>query len=199
MKRPLFFFTIASMLIWGLSPGVQAQRVALKTNVLYWGTTTPNLASELALGPKTTIEFEGSYNPFRFGSQQTNRKIQHWLAMSELRRWVYEKFDGHFFGIHGFFGSYNAGNINLPFDLSHDLRDYRCEGYGLGIGASYGYQWYLSPHWNLEAQFGFGYAYLNYKRYECQHCGEYIDRKHKHYFGPTKIGVSIIYFFKTQK
>lgn len=198
MKRPLLFLAIVFLTVCGISPGVHAQQVALKTNLLYLGTTTPNLSAEIALGKKTTLDIQGSYNPFRFGSKETNRKIQHWLVMPELRRWVYENFEGHFFGFHGFYGRYNAGNIDLPLDIFSGLKDSRYEGYGVGAGFSYGYQWYLSPHWNMEAQFGFGYSYLNYERYECHNCGELLEKTHKHYFGPTKIGVSIIYLFTSK-
>ena len=34
-----------------------------------------------------------------------------------------------------------------------------------GFGISYGYQWIISPQWNLEAGISIGYAHLNYKRY----------------------------------
>lgn len=178
--------------------GVFAQQVAVKTNVAYWATTTPNLSVEVALDKKTTLDLQLGYNPFRFGSRDSNHKIQHWLVMPEIRKWIYEKYEGHFFGFHAFFGSYNAGNVRLPLDIIPKLAHNRYEGYGVGAGFSYGYQWYISPHWNLEAQFGFGYAYLNYDRYECRRCGEFIEKGHEHYFGPTKVGISFIYLFNSK-
>lgn len=195
----IFRFAAAFLLVaCGYSTNVNSQQVAVKTNLPYWGTTTPNLAVELAMDKKTTLEVHGSYNPFRFGSKDSNKKIQHWVVMPELRHWVYEKFDGHFFGFHGFFGRYNMGNIDLPLGIFSGLKESRYEGYGVGAGFSYGYQWYLSPHWNMEGQFGFGYSYLNYERYECHRCGELLEKTHKHYFGPTKVGVSIIYLFTSK-
>lgn len=41
---------------------VFAQKVAVKTNVLYWATTTPNLGFEFGLGKKPLLEFFGGYN-----------------------------------------------------------------------------------------------------------------------------------------
>lgn len=199
MKKSVLLLAIASLIVFGLSPEACAQEVGLKTNLLYWGTTTPNLAVEIALGRKTTLELHGNYNPFRFGSKDSNHKLQHWMVMPELRLWTYEKYDGHFFGIHSLFGGYNMGNLNLPLDIFSSLKNNRYEGYGAGVGLSYGYQWYLSPHWNLEAHFGFGYIYMNYERYECHRCGQLIEKSHKHYFGPTKIGVSLIYLIKSNK
>lgn len=198
MKKTNLLLLMTCLSISWFPLGSRAQQVALKTNLLYLGTTTPNLATEFALGKKTTFDIQGSYNPFRFGSRDSNRKIQHWMVKPELRMWVYEKYDGHFFGVHGFFSSYNAGNIDLPLDIFSGLKDKRYEGHAVGGGFSYGYQWHLSPHWNMEAQFGFGYAYMDHKIYECRRCGEFIEKTHKHYFGPTKIGVSLIYLFTSK-
>lgn len=199
MKRLVLLLTIAFPTMIGISPDICAQEVGLKTNLLYWGTTTPNFAVEVALNQKTTFELHGGYNPFRFGSKDSNHKLQHWLIMPELRRWKREKFEGHFFGFHALFGSYNVGNVHLPLGILSGLKKSRYEGYGVGAGVSYGYQWRLSPRWNLETQFGFGYTYLNYERYECHRCGEFLERKHKHYIGPTKAGVSLIYLIKSPK
>jgi hypothetical protein len=63
-------------------------------------------------------------------------------------------------------GSYLAG-IKLPFGMYPGLKTHRYEGEFIGGGVSYGYQWVLSKHWNLEATLGAGYAYINYDRYQC--------------------------------
>lgn len=181
------------MSVSGLSLEAHAQQVALKTNLLYWGTTTPNLAVEIATGESTTLDIQGSYNPFRLSGKQSNKKLRHWMVMPEWRMWACEKYEGRFLGIHGFFSSYNAGNVHLPFGIFSGLKDHRYEGHAVGVGAGYGYQWQLSPHWNIEAQFALGYAYMDHKIYECHRCGEYIRKGHKHYVGPTKIGLSFVY------
>lgn len=177
----------------------RAQEVALKTNLLYWGTTTPNLSVEFGTGTRTSLDIMGSYNPFTFGSHEANRKLKHWIVQPEFRLWKCEKFNRGFWGFHAMYGQYNVGNWNLPFDLFPGLKNYRYQGYLVGAGVSYGWQWYLGPHWNLEATFGFGYAYMNYKRYDCARCGEYLGKGKKHYWGPTRIGVSFVYLFKSKK
>lgn len=199
MKRRILLLAIASLGMFGFSSKGRPRNVGLKTNLLYWSTSTPNLALEVGLGPQTTLDIQGSYNPFRFGNADSNSKLLHWMVIPELRMWTCEKFTGHFFGVHGLFNSYNAGNINLPFGIFSGLKENRYKGYGIGAGLSYGYRWSLSPRWNLEAQFGCGYVYLNYERYECLRCGSFIEKTHKHYFGPTKIGLSFIYHFKSKK
>lgn len=181
-----------------MSP-VQAQRVAVKTNALYWATTTPNLGVELTLSPAVTLDLAGSFNPWKFGSGESEKKIIHFSLRPEVRFWPYERWDGHFLGIHGLWTSYNAGGVRIPLSPLDNLKNSRYEGYAAGAGFSYGYHWILSPHWNLELTAGIGYLYFNYDRYRCGKCGEPLGSAHKHWFGPTNLGVSFIYLFKERK
>ena len=158
-----------------------AQDVALKTNGLYWLTTTPNIGVEAALSRKVTLDLSAAYNPWTF---KEDKKMRFWLVQPEVRYWFCEKFEGHFVGthLHGaqFFGGF---------------KDKRYDGYLAGGGFTYGYNWILSPHWNLEAALGIGYARLWYKespRIPCEKC---YENKRKNYFGPTKAAVSLIYIF----
>ncbi|MCD7936479.1 MAG: DUF3575 domain-containing protein [Tannerellaceae bacterium] len=187
---------ILFLLLFAIPIGMKAQEVGIRTNLLYWGTTTPNLSVETALGKKITLEVTGGYNPFTF---HDNKKLRHWLVQPELRLWTCEKFVGSFFGFHAHYGEYNVGGIKLPLEIFRGLENHRYQGYAVGGGFSYGYQWYLGPHWNIEAQFGFGYTYTEFDRYECHKCGEHLGKGHKHYFGPTRIGVSLVYLFKSKK
>ncbi|MCD8164881.1 MAG: DUF3575 domain-containing protein [Bacteroides sp.] len=196
MSRKTFTITL---LLWFVSILAYSQQIAVKTNLIYAATTTPNLSLEWAPSHKISIDLQGSINDWHFGKSERNRKIKHWLVMPEVRFWIDEAFDGHFLGIHPFVGAYNAGNIHLPLRIWQGLKDHRYQGYGTGLGLGYGYQWYLGHHWNLEFEFGFGYAYLNYDRYEYQKCGNCLGNTHKHYFGPTKVALSVVYLFKSKK
>lgn len=162
-----------------------SQEVAIKTNVAYWATTTLNLGAEVAIAPKMTLDLTGTYNPFTFSN---NKKILNWTVQPEWRYWTCQRFAGHFFGIHAHYGQYNAG-----------LKKYRYDGWLVGGGASYGYQWILGKHWNLETELGVGYAYLDYDKYLRTKCGKFVTSGHRNYFGPTKLSVSIMYFFKTSR
>ncbi|MCC8094572.1 MAG: DUF3575 domain-containing protein [Tannerellaceae bacterium] len=173
-----------------------SQEVTIGTNLLYWGTTSPNLSVETALSKKTTLELTGAYNPFNLGE---HKKFKHWKIQPELRLWNCEKFVGSFFGIHGFYSEFNVGGINFPGKILSGLKENRYQGYTAGGGISYGYQWYLSPHWNLEAMIGVGYAYIHYDKYECKNCGRHLKTSHKHYVGPTRVGVSLIYLLPSKK
>lgn len=102
----------------------------MKTNLLYGGyALTPNLGVEVGLLPRWTLEMSGAYNPFNLhGSETDNRKLVHWVAMPEFRYWTCQRFNGHFFGIHGLYGQYNIGGHNLPLLFGRGSDAYRYEG-----------------------------------------------------------------------
>ncbi len=198
--KNLFKLSAAVLLLLAAVP-LQAQKVGLKTNLLSWAAGgTINLAGELKTGPKTTINLGVAGNPWTFGTVDENKKIWHWTVQPEVRFWRCEAFNRGFFGVHALAGSFDAGGIKLPLGIFPGLKDHRYEGWMAGVGASYGWQWYLTPHWNLEATFGFGYIYMKYNEFECVQCGDLLaENVVKHYFGPTKIGVSFSYMFKSKK
>lgn len=167
---------------------MQAQQLGVKTNALYDATTTLNLGVEFGLSQKVTFDFSANYNPWTFSD---NKKLKHWLVQPEVRYWLCEKFNGHFLGLHAHGGEFNMGGIKML-----GMEDYRYEGYAVGGGFSYGYQWIIGKRWNLEASIGLGYAYLDYGKYDCIKCGEKINDNTKHYIGPTKVAVSLIYIIK---
>ena len=180
-------------IFWGAGT-IRAQDVAVKTNLLYWATTTPNLSLEIGLGERTTLELTGAYNPWTL-NKESNKKIKHWLVMPEFRYWFCERFNGHFVGLHPGYTFYNLSGVQIPF-YGRSTKDHRYQGWAAGIGVSYGYSWVLGKRWNLEATLGIGYAYTNFDRYECATCGKFKGKEHKHYFGPTKAGISLIYIIK---
>lgn len=165
-----------------------AQTIGVKTNLLYDVTTTLNLGVEFALSSKVTFDLSANYNPWDFSE---NRQLKHWMVQPEARYWLCEKFNGHFFGFHAHAGEFNMGGIKLL-----GMEKHRYEGFAFGAGVSYGYQWILNNRWNIEASLGFGYMNLDYDKYHCEKCGEKIGEMTKHFIGPTKAAISLIYIIK---
>ena len=165
-----------------------AQKWAVKSNLLYDATATINLGVEAALGPRVTLDISGNYNPWEFG----DARWKHWLIQPEVRYWLCESFNGHFFGLHAHYAEYNAGGINFNADFHRN----RYQGHLYGAGLSYGYQWLLGNRWSMEAVLGVGYARLDHSKYPCATCGTIQKSEKKNYFGPTKAAVSIIYIIK---
>lgn len=178
---------------WGGTTGVAAQQVAVKTNLLYWATSTPNVGAEFGLGDRTTLDVSFGYNPWTLNRAE-NRKVRHVLVMPEFRYWLCESFRGHFFGLHTGYTYYNISGVGIPFHSG--TRGSRYQGWATGLGLSYGYSWVLGRRWNLEATVGLGYVYTDYRKYDCVTCGDYLGRQSKHLFTPTKAGITLIYRIK---
>ena len=173
-----------------------AQEVGLKTNLLYDAALSPNLGVEIGLAPKWTLELSGQFNLWTI----KNHKWKHWVVQPEARYWFCERFDGHFIGIHGLGGQYNAANLGVDLDILginfNHLAGRRYQGWGVGGGIVYGYAWPVHKHWNVEAEIGVGYIYTKYDIYPCTECGTKIaSDRHKNYWGPTKAAVNIVYLF----
>lgn len=197
LLRNRFMKMIASMMFFLLSLCTPlhlfSQQLALKTNLLYGATTTMNIGGEMGFRSRWSLDVSANLNPWSFAE---NRKFKHWLVQPELRRWNCETFNRAFWGVHLLGGQFNVGNLDLPMGLFPSLRTTRYEGWMIGGGVSYGYHWYLAPHWNIEATIGIGYIYTRSNTFECMHCGRATHKGViRHYFGPTRIGLSVVYLF----
>jgi len=191
MKKILFVALCALL----LSNGMYGQRrFALKTNVPYWGTLSPNVGAEMVLRDNFTLELSGGFNPFSFSN---DRQWKHWLLWTEVRYWVWEPFSSHFFGLHYVTGGYNAGGANFIFDTFSGARDRRAVGNVNGIGLSYGHSWIIGNNLALEATIGAGFARFNYAVYPLGRSGERErERGNRNFWGPTKGGISLVYVFR---
>ena len=194
----LVLLTFLSVLLLAVSGNAQSKKytpnrlsiatpkVAVKTNLLYDLTTSINLGLEVKTGSRYSLDVSANYNPWTFSG---DKKIKHFFVQPEFRYWFCEPFNEHFIGIHGIYGQFNVGGISTP----KIFKDRRYQGDMYGAGISYGYQWYLSPRLNLEATIGVGYIYFDYTTYECKTCGKELASKTRHYFGPTKLGLTLLY------
>ncbi len=100
-------------------------------------------------------------------------------------------------------GQLNVSNIDLPLpgaffkgpNIGRVGADSRYQGWFAGGGFTYGYQYPLANHWNLEAEIGVGYAHVWYDQYPCSECGTKLSKGGTNYVGLTKLGLSIMYVF----
>ncbi len=168
----------------------RAQHLGVKTNLLYDATATINLGAEMDLNTHFTLDAAVSYNNWDFAD---NKKWRHWMLQPELRYWLCEAFNGHFFGLHALGGQFNFNKVKLPFGIYPQTKDYNHQGDFMGMGVAYGYQWILNDSWGVEATLGAGYLYINYEQYPCTQCGDELNSGGKNYWGLTKAGLSIIY------
>lgn len=166
-------------------------KTAIKTNFLPYIVTAPNLAIEFGLARKWTLEAGVAFNPFQWQKYGMN---SFWLVQPEVRYWFCQRFEKHFIGFHGLYGQFDIGNTSFPF--TDAFKEHRYDGWGAGAGISYGYHLPMSKRWAWEFTIGAGYVYLEYDKYRCHDCDEFAGNKNRHYFGPTKAGVSLIFMIK---
>ena len=171
-------------------------RFAIKTNLLYGATTTPNLGIEVLLSRFFTFDFAAGWNPFVY---KDNRKFAHLMVQPTLRFWAQEPFNGHFFGLSTMYSYFNVSDIRVPynwFGQLSNLRNHRFYGHAFSASIQYGHQWVLSPRWSMEASINAGYMLLDYAQFECGWCGEFIRHNRSDHWGITNAAISLIYILR---
>ncbi len=164
-------------------PGADAQRVALKTNVIDWATLSPNLALEVRLDRRFTLDLSMTANPIT--RDIAGMKLTHFRFQPELRYWFSRPMAQHFMGFDLLGGFYN-----MKFNGNY------YEGDIWAVGMSYGYALVLNKHWNMEATIGLGYGHLRACKYD-----KFSNRPQYPNFNrwitvPARLGLSFSYVFK---
>lgn len=197
MDKKIVVTLFMALCVW---LGASAQQVAVKTNLLYWATATPNIGAEVAVSKHSTVGLTANYNPWTIGS---DNKIQHWFIRPEYRYWLAEKYTRLFFGVHAIGGKFEVGGFKIPIIGSRmfkGLQNNYYKGSFVGAGVSIGYAFYVSPHWNLELSAGAGLARLSYHTEPVNgpKKASYTDTK-RFLPIPTELSVSFVYLFNSKK
>jgi hypothetical protein len=168
--------------------------LAVKTNLLYDAMLLPNLTAEVWLGNRWSLAVEGSWSWWSFGNpvqEQWVHRIQ--TAGAELRYWVKSPYPlhGHALGAYGMSGNYDMRlfprNEHSKGELSYG---------SWSAGLSYAYSMPIARKLNLEFGFALGYVEGKYYKYDyCMRHQEWNKRAayNRHYFGPTRIGISLVW------
>lgn len=157
--------------------------MALKTNIAYDAVAVLNLDYEIQVHPRMTVDIPVMWSLWDAQREHALRIV---ALQPELRWWMgSETGRGHFFGLHA-----HAAWFNVKWD---DTR-YQDTGRPLmGAGLSYGYKLPLGEHWGAEFTIGFGYANMKYDTYYNIENGAWLDTRKRNYWGPTKIGLTLVY------
>ena len=167
-----------------------AQEISIKSNLPSWFTATTNIGFEYAFGENISMELSAGINPFTKGDE---RRMEHWVVWPEVRYWMSDNFDGSFFGVHGVGGRCDIGGVKMPFNTLKGLRDKPPRGGAVGFGFSYGYKWFFSDSWAIEATAGFGFVRFSYDLYSLGKDSSKTGEDKKEYAGPSKAAISIVY------
>lgn len=170
---------------------VFSQQVALRNNLLYDATLTPNLGIELSLSPKWSLGANAGLNLWDI-DEEKNKKWRHLMVSPFLRHYNTTLFQRSFWSIHTVYSHYNVGAVTFPFGIYPEVKNRRLQGDLVGIGGSYGYNWRLSQHWHFEVELGLAAAYTWYKEFDCPHCGTYYGPNNKPFLLP-KLGLNLVW------
>lgn len=180
-RKTVLLCTILCAALWSTTD-VHAQRVGIKTNLLYWATLSPNIGTEFRLSRHFTVNLEAAGNPFKFGDHQL-----HFASfMPEVRYWFSARPQaGHFLGV------MTTGTM---YDLQWKEKIHT--GDAIGAGLTYGYSFVLKQRLSLEATAGVGLLHTRDKSYRSGEDAPAVPNQTKTQLMPLKIGLTLTYLLK---
>jgi hypothetical protein len=190
-----FYSDYRSLYLYDSTTATGTPRFALKTNLLYGAATlTPNIAAEIALSRRSTIELSYSNNPWNYKAEMpSNKKLLHGIVSAEYRYWLCDRFSGHFFGVNALYSEYNVSGHDIPTLFE---KEFRYQGNAYGGGVTYGYSLPVAKRWNVEFTAGVGVLQMKYDRYSCLTCDTNAVPATKTWFGPTNLGINLVFLIK---
>ena len=187
-----FVILILPLLLCAAAFRAEGQHIAVNNNLLFDIGGALSAGVELPLTGTTSLEAYGSIRPWKRTETSVHK---HWLLQAQYRMWTCQVMNGFFFGPYIHAGEFNIGNHDLVFGMLNSLKPYRYEGWLAGLGIGAGYEYAIARHWNIGAEAGVGYTFIDYRKYNCEVCGGLKGSGFYHYLGLSRLGVSLIYLF----
>lgn len=132
---------------------VNAQRIALTTNLFEDAIVTPNFGVDVVMSDKQSLAFDLSYAPYKLADAFHNKCMTYRLG---YKFWPKQAFYGHYIGVDLVANSSDIGLAKWNFKDEY-----------LGIGVCYGYAFIISERLNLVPHLGLGVAYgYRYEGYD---------------------------------
>lgn len=158
-------------------------QLRVKSNLLPWVATIPNLGGEVTIGSKWSVTFEMMYCPWKLSDKFSVKTV---ALLPEGRWWLKSNDRGSFFDIHLNLAWYNVRANSYRYqDSQRPL---------LGAGIGYGYRLPIARHWAFEFEIGAGMANTRYDRYYNVANGALKDTRVSTYWGIDRLGISVSYY-----
>lgn len=168
---------ILLLILLAVASGAYAQRVGVSTNGLYWLAGAPNASLQVRMSQAYSLNLEFAGRPRIYGVAGYNPKFVSFAP--EVRYWFKKQ------GMHRHF----AGVMMQAVDYSMVGKDKLHAGDMLGLGVTYGYDWIIKEHWNIEATAGLGGAIMRNRTDGRATTTKIIP-------APLRLGVNVIYFIR---
>ena len=191
-----------------ISCTIHAQKIAVKSNLLYDATGTVNLGGEYAINKMLSASLSFNYNGWALTEPQM---WKHMLVQPEVRYWLRESFNEHYVGAHLIYAMFDVERLSVPL-FGFTRQKLYTDGTAYGGGISYGYHLYLAPRMNLEFSLGVGFLNLKYKKSAYSDYPPPIGPESnagkaapdlsaypfltRSYVGPTQLGITFVYILK---
>ena len=168
---------------------VNAQMMVVNTEATSDLLMAPNIGLEVVTGNHSSVGVNVLHSPKVLGFGLKLSAIQpeyrYWFSYRPVNKW--------FVGF-GAIGALFEGTI----------KEKHYDGYGIGLGITYGYVWNITDRLNIEVHSGFGAFYYNRKEffegdnYDVDYTEDGAQRANAkgYYLLPTRIGVSVSYILK---
>ena len=182
---------VVTLIVLSVQRG-EAQSFALRNNLLYDATLTPNLGADIRLDSLWTLGAVVGINAWDVDKEK-NKKWRHLLIEPNVRRWLNRTpFSKSYLEGDLIYSHFNVGNTTIPFSLYDAVKEKRLQGDLFALGGKYGYSWMLARDWRIEAEAGIAVGYAWFNEYDCATCGTYYGRGDRIFLLP-QLGVNVVY------
>ena len=168
-------------------PAPRPLYLAAKTNLLYDAALVPNVGLELSLGQGWSVG--GNWMYAHWSNDARHRYWQIYGGELEVRRYfgslaAEKPLQGQHVGLYA---------QAVTYDFETGGKGYLSD-FAYGVGLEYGYSLPVAKRLNIDFGIGFGYSGGNYKSYYPDAgCYVYIETKRRHWVGPTRAEVSLVW------
>lgn len=191
LVKNIFVFVVMLISLMS-SQKVAAQKVALRNNLLYDATLTPNLGADIRLDSIWTVGAIVGLNAWDIDKDK-NKKWRHLLIEPNVRRWLNRSpFSKSYLEGDLIYSHFNVGNTTIPFSLYDAVKEKRLQGDLFALGGKFGYSWILARTWRVEAEAGLAIGYAWFKEYDCPTCGTYLGEGDRIFLLP-QLGINVVY------
>jgi len=166
-------------------------RIALRTNLLYDATLSPNLGVDVRVDSAWTVGLLAGVNAWDIDKAK-NKKWRHMLFSLRARNYFHTVFHKNYMEFDAIYSHFNVGNTKIPFGLYKGVQDRRLQGDLVALGGKYGYSWIMARNWRIEAEAGVAVGYAWFKEYDCPHCGTFLGNGDRIFLLP-QLGINVVY------
>lgn len=170
--------------------------MAVTTNMLYDALAVPNIGVEFFLGHSWSLAANWAYGWWKNDHRRYYWRIyggelslRHWFG----KRAIGKPLTGHHIGVYGQTVTYDfefGGKGQMGGEPGGSLWDRA----SFGVGIAYGYSLPIARRLNIDFSIGLGYLGGKYYEYiPIDQCYVWQATKQRHYWGPTKLEVSLVW------